>query len=116
MLETSARQAIERPPLLVALQVLAPIALDQALDGLKQVGPYRLRAEIAAPHAACDRIHQEQRHRRQDEQPGEVVDLLRPDLDEEEVEAPIGKIDQHGLVGRVETAVPAYEWKPVVDT
>src|SRR5262245_23483182 len=116
MLEPATRKAIGRPRLLVAEEMLAPVTFGPALDGLEQIGPHRLWTEIAAPDPPGDRVHQEQRHRRQDQQPGEVVDLLRPDLDEEEVESPIGKIDQHGLVGRVETAVPAYEWKPVVDT
>ncbi len=104
---------VQRPA--VALHVLAAVALDQALDGLEQVGPHRLRAEIAAPDAAGDRVHQEQRHRRQDQQAGEVVDFLRPDLDEEEIEAPVREVDQHRLVRRVGAAVPAHERQQVID-
>ncbi len=35
---------------------------------------------------------------RKDEQTGEIVDLLRPDLDEEEIETPGWKVDQHRLI------------------
>ena len=91
----------QRPRSAIAQHVLAAIAFDPALDRQEQVGPDRLRAEIAAPDPAGDRVHQEQRHRGHDEQAGEVIDLLRPELDEEEVEAAAGQIDQHRLVGRV---------------
>ncbi len=30
--------------------------------------------------------------------PGDVVEFLRPDLDEEEIEAPVGEVDEHRLV------------------
>ena len=66
---------------------LAAVAFDPALDGVEQIGPYRLRAQIAAPDAAAEGVHQEQRDRGEDQQAGEVVDLLRPQLDEEEIEA-----------------------------
>ena len=105
----------ERPRLPVAHQMLAPVALDPALDGIEQIGPHRLRTEIAAPDPSGDRVHQEQRHRRDDQQAGQVVDLLRPDLDEEEIEAPVGKIDQHRLARRVRAAIPAHERQQVVD-
>ena len=114
-MSAAARHPLEGPRLLIAQQVLAAVALDPALDGLEQVGPHRLRTEIAAPDASRDRVHQEQRHRGEDEQPGEVVDFLRPDFDEEEVEAPVRKVEQHRLTGRVRPAVPAHERKPVID-
>ena len=104
-----------RPGTGIALEMLAPVALDPALDGLEQVGPYRLRAEITAPDAARDRVHQKQRHRGEDQQAGEVIDLLRPDLDEEEIEAPVGQVDQHRLVRRIRAAVPAHERQAVID-
>jgi hypothetical protein len=64
--------------LALTLQVLAPVAFCQTLDRLKQVGPDGLRAEIAAPDAAGDGVQEEQRDGRDDQQAGEVVDLLRP--------------------------------------
>ena len=99
MLDALAREVVERPRPGVALHVLAAVAFDQRSIGEEQIGPHRLRAEIAAPDAAGDRVHQEQRHRREDQQAGEVVDFLRPDLDEEEIEAAVGEIDQHRLAG-----------------
>ena len=99
----------------VAPHVLAPVAFDQPLDGEEQIGPHRLRAEIAAPDAAGDRVHQEQHDRRQDQQAGEVIDFLRPDLDEEEIEAAVGKIDQHRLLRRVRAAIPAHERQQIID-
>src|SRR6476620_5390599 len=88
VLEATAPDSFDCPRLPVALQVLATISLDPALDRLEQVGPYRLRTQITEPYAPGDRVHQEQGHCRQDEEPGEIVNLLRPELDEEEVEAP----------------------------
>ena len=100
---------------LVLLHALAAVALDDALDRVEQVGPYRLWAQIAAPDAAADGVHQEQRHGGDDQEAGEIVDLLRPDLDEEEIEAPVGEIDQHRLARRGRPAVPAHERQQVVD-
>ena len=110
-----AGQVGRRPRSPIAQHVLAAIAFDPALDGQEKIGPNRLRAEIAAPEPAGDRVHQEQGHRRQDEQAGEVIDLLRPKLDEEEVEAPARQVDQHRLVGRAGSPVPADERQRVVD-
>ena len=107
------RRGVSLPPDL--LHALAAVALDEALDGVEQIGPHRLRAEIAAPDAAADRVHQEQRHRRDDQEAGEVIDLLRPQLDEEEIEAPAREIDQHRLARRVRPAIPAHEGQDVID-
>ena len=94
---------------------LATIAFDQPLDGIEQIGPYGLRAEIAAPDSAADRIHQEERNGGNDQEAGEVVDLLRPQLDEEEIESAIGQIDEDGLARRTQTTVPSHERQQVVD-
>ena len=104
-----------RPFADVALHMLAPVALDEPLDGKEEIGPHRLRAEIAAPDAAGDGVHQEQHDRSEDEQAGEVIDLLRPELDEEEIETPVWKIDQNRLRWRVRAAIPAHERKQVID-
>src|SRR5258708_6999803 len=93
----------------------APVALDHALDRLKYVGPYRLWAEIAAPDSSRERVHQEQRHRRNDQKTGEVIDLLRPDLDEEEVETRVRQIEQHRLARRVRAPIPADEGGEIID-
>ena len=83
--------------------------------GMEKVGPHRLRAQIAAPDAAGDRVHQEQRHGGEDQKAGEVIDFLRPELDEEEIEAAVRKIDQHRLVRQVRAAVPAHEGQKIID-
>ena len=74
----------------IPLHVLAPITLGEPLDGVEQVHPNRLWTQIPAPHPSGDRVHQEQRYCRKNQQAGDVVDLLRPDFDEEEVEPPAG--------------------------
>ena len=61
MLDALARPGRGGPLAGVALHVLAAVAFDQALDREEQVGPHRLRAEIAAPDAAGHGVHQEQR-------------------------------------------------------
>ena len=94
---------------------LAPVAFDQPLHGVEQVGPHRLRTQIAAPDAPPDRVHQKQRHRRDNEQSGKIIDFLRPQFDEEKIESPGREIDQHGLAGRVRPAVPAHERQDVID-
>ena len=54
MLDALARPGFGGPFAGVALHVLAAVAFDEALDGEEQIGPHRLRAEIAAPDAAGD--------------------------------------------------------------
>jgi hypothetical protein len=79
-------------------QAVAAVAFDQPFDQQEEIGPDRLRTGEAAPHAAGERIRQDQDRRSQDHQPGDVVELLRPDLDEETVEAPMFEVEQDGLV------------------
>ena len=88
---------------------LATVTFDQALDGVEQIRPHRLRTEISAPDASAHGIHEEQRNGREDQQSGEVVNLLRPQLDKKEIEAAVGKIDQHRLTGRTQAAIPPHK-------
>ncbi len=108
-------QVCARPLAGVAQHVFAAVAFDEALDREEQIGPHRLRAEIAAPDAPGDGVHQEQADGGEDQQAGEVVDLLRPDLDGEEIEAPARQVDQHRLRRRVGAAVPAHERQQIID-
>ena len=108
-------QLAKRPALLVELHAIAAVTLEQALDSVEQIRPYRLRTHVAAPDAPGDGVHQEQRQRGDDQKAREVVDFLRPDLDEEEVGPACREIDQHRLIGRVRAAVPADEGQEVVD-
>jgi hypothetical protein len=94
----------------------AAIAFNPAFNREKEIGPDRLRAEIAAPDAARDRIHQEEGHRGEDEQAGDIIDFLRPNLDEEEIKAPVLKIDEHGLAGRIRAAVETQERQKIINT
>src|SRR5689334_7013343 len=111
MLGAFAGPGSERPLASVALHVFAAVAFNQAFDREEQIGPHRLRAEIAAPDAPGDGVHQKQADCRQDQQAGEVIDFLRPQLDEEEIETPARKVDQHRLRWGAGAAVPAYEWQ-----
>ena len=103
------------PRLAVELHPLAPVALDLALDPEEEIGPDRLRAGVAAPHPAEQRVRQEQGQRREDQEAGEIVDFLRPDLDEEEVEARMRDVGEDRLIRQVRPPVPADEGQDVVD-
>ena len=92
---------------LVELDAGVAVAFDGAFDDEKQVDPDGLRAGIAAPGPADRRGEQEQAEAGHHQQPGDEVELLRPDLDEEEVEAPVGQVDQDGLVGGVRARDPS---------
>ncbi len=115
VLHGAQRDLLDRPRRGVELEPRPAVALDQALDREEEVGPHRLRAEIAAPDPAGDRVHQEQDQGRQDQQAHDVGDLLRPQLDEEEVEPAPVEVDQHRLRRRARAAVPAQERHDVVD-
>ena len=106
---------VEGPGTPIALHLLAAFALEDALDREVEVGPHRLRAEVAAPNAAGQRVHQEQHEGGDDHQAGDVIDFLRPDLDEEEVEATAGKVEQDRLVRLAGRTRPAQERQQIVD-
>ena len=80
-----------------------------------KIGPDRLRTGIAAPGAAYCRGHEKQPDAGHDQQARDVVEFLRPDFDEEKIEAPMGEIDQHGLIGRIGAAIPAQPGRQVID-
>ena len=91
------------------------VTLDPAFDQNEQVGPDGLRAGIAAPDAAQRRSEQKQAKPCHDQQTGDEVELVRPDLDPEEIEPPVGHIDQHRLIGQVRSAVPSDPRRDVID-
>ena len=103
------------PRLLVEADALVAVALPEALDGDHQIGPHRLGAGVAAPGAAHDRRHQEQGQCAEHEQAGDVVEFLRPDLEEEEEIAVVGHVQQHGLIGEIGAAAPPDPRQCVVD-
>ncbi len=104
-----------RPRRLVELKPLIAVSLKEALYRDHQIGPHCLRTGIAAPDAASNRGDEEQRQRCKHQQASDVVKLLRPDLDEEEIEAPRGKIDEHGLIGKIGATIPANPRDEIVD-
>ncbi len=106
---------LEGPGTIVEPDAVAGVALDPALRRHEEIGPNRLRTHIAAPDAARERVHQKQRERGEDQQAGEVIDFLRPDLDEEEVEAAVREIHEHRLTRRVRSAMPAHERQEIID-
>ena len=103
------------PRLLVETDACIAITLPEALDGNHEIRPYRLRTGIATPHAPRDRSHKEQHERGEHEQPRDEVELLRPDLEEEEKEAIVRHVQQHGLIGQIGAAIPAQPRQAVVD-
>ena len=74
-----------------------PLAFDLALDPQEDFRVDRLRARVAAPQPAGHGGEQKQRQRRQDQQHGQVDDVLRPEHDAEDVELARGQIEQHRL-------------------
>ncbi len=110
-----APQPLERPLRLVEPHARVAVALEEALDRDHQVGPHRLRTGIAAPHAPGDRGDEKERERSKDQKAGDVVEFLRPDLEEEEKEAPRGEVDQHRLIGQIGAAVPPDPRHEIVD-
>jgi hypothetical protein len=103
------------PRRFMQLDLRVAVAIDPALHPHVEVGPHRLRAEIAAPDATGGRGDQEQADTGHDQQAGDVIEFLRPDLDPEKEEPPVRQIDQNRLVGRELAAVPAHPGQQVVD-
>ena len=101
-----APQRLKRPRRFVEPHARVAVALEKALYRNHQVGPHRLRAGVAAPHAPGDRGNEKERKPGQHEKAGDVVEFLRPDLQEEKEKAPRGKVDQNGLVGKIGTPIP----------
>ncbi len=105
----------DRPRRVPQLHAGVPVAFDPAFHQDHQVGPDGLRAGVAAPDPAQRRGEQEQPQPRHDQKARDEVEFVRPDLDPEEVEAPVRQVDQHSLVGQVRATVPANPGRQVVD-
>ena len=115
MLEQFEREGFESGRLRVALHALAAVAFHHPFNRHKQIGPDGLRAEITAPRAARDGVHEKQSEGRYNQQAGEVIDFLRPNFDEEEIGPPMRQIDQDGLRGGVRPAVPADKRQEIIN-
>ena len=91
------------------------IALKQALNDDIEIGPDRLGAGIAAPEPAKQGRHQEQGQGCGDEQAGEIINLLRPQLDKEKEKPGLSKINQNRLIGHARPPVPAQPGQDRID-
>ncbi len=87
----------QRPRRPVELHLFHPVAFDLAFDPQKHLRPCRLRARVAAPEAPGQRGEEEQRQRGENQQGGEVEQVLGPQYEAEDIELPPRKIEQHGL-------------------
>ena len=90
------------------------VAIDKAVDMLKQVGPHGLWAGIATPCPAHRAGHQKQPDPGHHQQSGHIIKFMWPDFDVEHVETAIGKIDQHCLIWGKRAAIPAQPWGYII--
>ncbi len=115
MLGDALDELFRRPRFGVELHPVAPVALDLPLDPEKKVRPDRLRTGVAAPHAAEERVGEKEGQRCDNQQAGEIVHLLRPELNEEAIEPLMRNIDENRLVRQARPTIPSYEGNDVVD-
>jgi hypothetical protein len=106
---------LEVPGARVEADARVAVALPEALDHDHEIGPHRLRARVAAPHAPGERGDEEEPKRRQDQKARDVVELLRPDLDGAEEEALVGEVEEEGLVRQARSTVPADPGQQIID-
>ncbi len=83
------RDLLRVPRSLIQTKARVAVALPEALDGDHQIGPDRLRTEVAAPDPACEGGHEKERERSQDQKPGDEVEFLRPDFEPEHKKAAV---------------------------
>ena len=115
MSAADAPKLVDGPGRFGELHARVAVALPEALNHDHQVGPDRLRTGVAAPHAPGERRNKKERQRRQDQDAGDVVELLRPDFEAEEVETLMGEIEKHRLIGQRRPAVPSEPRQAIVD-
>ena len=101
--------------LTVQAQLGVSVALDPTFDQHEKIGPDGLRAGIAAPDPAQRRGKEEEAETGHDQQPGDEIEFMRPDLDPEEIEPPAGQVDQHRLIGQAWAPVPANPGHQIID-
>ena len=74
-----------------------------------------MRAGVPTPDTAKKGRDQEEGERRQDQQAAEIVDLLRPDFEEEEVKLFPFKISENSLIRDAFAARPADPRDQIID-
>jgi hypothetical protein len=85
------------PRAAIELEARAAVTLGHALHPQEGLGPHRLRAGVPAPQPPGDRGEEEQRQRRDDQQPGQEDEILRPEHQVEDEELARRQVEQHGL-------------------
>src|SRR5690606_36105243 len=78
LLERLARELAQAPRRRVELHALAAAAFRHPLHPQVHLGPYRLRARVAAPQTPGERGKEEEAERGDDEETGEKNEILRP--------------------------------------
>ena len=81
----------------VEFHALVAVALDDLLNPQEDLGIDGLRARVSAPEPAGHGGEEEQRQRGDDEQRGQVDEVLRPEDEAEDVELAMDEIEEHGL-------------------
>ena len=97
MLGALAADLLGRPRAGVELHPLGAIALEAVLEPQEDLGVDRLRTGVAAPQSPTHRGEQEQPVGGDDQQSGQVDQVLRIQHQTEQVEAPADQIEQHRL-------------------
>jgi len=82
---------------LVELDAGVAVAFDPVLDPHEQLGVHRLRAGVAAEQPPGDGGDEEQRVGGNDEEGGQVDDILRPEHGAENIELALDEVEQDGL-------------------
>src|SRR5574343_414411 len=86
---------------LIQLHACRTIALDAVLDPHEYLGIHRLRTRVAAEQSPGDCRKEKQRICRNDQQQGEIEDILRPQDKAEQIKLALDKMKQYCL-----TAIP----------
>ncbi len=106
---------VEAPRSGVEAHAGVAVALDEALNDEEEIDPDGLRAGVAAPGPPNCRRHEEKPEARHHQEPRDEEELLRPNLYEEEIEAPGSEVDKDCLIRRMRPAVPADPRRQIVD-
>ena len=97
VLAAALENLLASPATLVQTHAGAAITLDLGLEPEEDLGVDRLRAGVAAPEAPRHGRKQEQRQRGNDQNAGQVDEVLRVQHQAEDVELAHAQVEQHGL-------------------
>ncbi len=105
----------DTPRLLIEPDAGVAVALPEPLHGNHEVRPHGLPTEIAAPDAPGDRADEEEAKRGDNQEAGDEIEFLRPDLEAEEEQAAIGHVDQDRLIRKPSSAIPPNPRSRIID-